>query len=172
MNFIVMLLLVGVAAVLQDGLPGFTILAQAKFPFLPAVVLYYALCRGIGSMLLAAFIAGVVQDAVSPVPLGFSVCCFMLVGWIASRFQRLVMTESVVTPMFFGAVVGGTTTLVLFAMLTGHGLIACSLPWALAKAAATGLLGVAATPPVFLAAGSFDRLVGNVSSRRDVHDVG
>ena len=110
MTLVVMASVLIVLAVAQAQLPGFVLLAQARFPFLLSIVLYYALNRETGTMLATAFLAGLLHDALSPVPLGYSTALFCAAGWLASRFRRLVITESPITPVFFGSVAGSTTT--------------------------------------------------------------
>jgi len=162
MNWVIMAFVLVGGVLLQAVLPSPAVLGQAKVPILVAVILYYALNRGIGTMLAAAFAAGLLHDALSPMPLGYSVLVFAAAGWVASRFRDLVMTDSIVTAAFFGAVAGAATTLMYYLLLLRDGLLACTVAWAGLKALGTGLLCMISTPVVFAVVGRLDRLVGNV----------
>lgn len=162
MTWVIMIFVLIVAAVVQTLLPGHVLLGQAKFPLLLAVVLYYALNRETSTMAAAAFLAGLLQDALSPIPLGYSAFCFCVVGWGAGRFRDLVITESLITQVFFGAVAGVIVTVILYLLLLQGGLVACSASWVVLKAVGTGVLSMLCTPVMFRVTNELDRLVGNV----------
>jgi len=156
------------SAVLETVLPPCTALGQAKPPLLLSVVLYYALARKPSIMFAAAFLGGCLHDALSPIPLGYSAFCFCCVGWIASRFRSLVLTESPVTPIFFGGVCGFGVTLGLYVLLTLGELIRWPVSRVLLKAIGTGILGMICALLIFVLTGSLDRLVGNVGSAEEL----
>ena len=158
------------AAVLQVTVPPHALLGQAKCPFLLSVVVYYSLTRDGRVMLTAAVAAGFLQDALSPIPLGYSACCFALAGWLCGRFRHTVLTDSVVTQVFFGVVSGVAVTLCIYLLLLRADLLAVPFRWALLKAAGSGTLGAVCVPAVFMVTGRLDRLVGNVASVRDVEE--
>lgn len=170
MTWVVMMFVLIVSAVMQTVLPTCALLGQAKFPFLLGVVLYYALNRETGVMLAAALIAGFLQDALSPIPLGYSTICFCVIGWITGRFRNLIMTESVVTPVFFGAVAGTIVIIMFYALLVREGLIVIPLRRVVLKAVSTGVLGMGCTPIMFLLTGKLDRVVGNVRIAVEVEE--
>lgn len=154
------------AAVVQSAVPGFSMLARAKMPLLLGVVLYYALARRRETMLLAAVTAGFVQDAISPVPFGYSALCFCVAGLAANSLREEVFSESMFTAAFFGAAAGGLVTLGTGALLWRGDLLGDPL-WRIAlKAGGAALLGAVCTPIVFWMTRGLDRMVGNVSSRR------
>jgi len=167
MTWVIMVFSLLVAAFLQMALPGCAWLGQARFPFLLAVVVYYALSRGTGVMLVAAFLAGMLQDALSPIPLGYSGACFALAGLIIGRFRRTVMLDSAVTPIFFGAVVGLCVPLALYALMARDGIVAWPVGRLLVKVLGTGALGMVTTLAVFAGIGRLDRLVGLVEVVED-----
>jgi rod shape-determining protein MreD len=160
--------LVGSAA-LQMRLPGWVILGQAKWPFLLASVLYYALKHHAGVALVAALIAGFLQDSLSAVPLGHSSACFAVIAAVASGFSRVVLADSLVTQVFFGGVASAAMTVASYALLAGAGQVASPMGWLLLKTLGAGLLGSMATPTVFSVAGRLDRLVGNVDAKETLN---
>lgn len=171
MSWGVMIFAVIGGAVLQAHLPAHTFLGQARFPFLLAVVLYYALNRDAGIMLACAFLAGFIQDALSLIPLGYSSACFSVAGWIAGRFRKMVITESPITSAFFGGTGALAVTLVFYLLLSGGELVDCSVGWAVWKAAGAGILGALCAPLVFFTVGGLDRLAGNVAIKESLDDV-
>ncbi|MFC1452459.1 rod shape-determining protein MreD [Verrucomicrobiota bacterium] len=171
MTLVIMAIVLLGSTLLQAGLPAFSWLGQARFPFLLAAVLYYALNRRTNVMLTAAALAGLLQDAFSPMPLGYSACCFCLAGWAAGSFKAVVATDAPITPAFFGCVSGIAVALAQHLLLAGGGLVSYPLPRALLKCVGSGLLGMVCTPPVFYGAGWLDRITGNVEVRRRVEGV-
>lgn len=170
MNALVMLLMLVAAAVAQLMMPAIPGLGQAKWPFLLGLVVYYALHRPLEVVLMGGLLAGFLQDSLSPLPLGSSSFCFMLAGWIVSRFQTLVMSDAVVTQAFFGAAVAGGVGLALQGVLAGD-------VWAVGfLSVAHRLLGVTlegalAAPVMCRLAGRLDRLVGNTVLSKDVEGI-
>jgi len=171
MTWLVMLISAVGAALLQNLLPGPAWLGHSKWPLLLGVVLYYALQRERSVMWLAALVAGTLQDALSAVPLGTSAVCFMVVGWVSSRFRSLVLSEALVTQSFFG-----------MASALGVGVMLYVLAWrpsASAPALGSMLLAVAGltieaalcTPVVFHVVGGLDRRVGNIHAAKEVEGV-
>ena len=155
----------------QTLLPPCAFLGQAKFPFLMAVVLYYALNRETYVMLVAALCAGLLQDALSYMPLGYSVCCFSVVGWIAGRFRKLVLTESLVTPVFFGGAGGTVVVLVIYVLLARDGAVSYPPGAVAVKVIGAGILGMISTPVLFLVARKLDLIVGNVDVRESMYGI-
>lgn len=170
MTILVMLFVLVSGAVMQSVVPGWPLLGQAKIPFLLAGVIYYALTRKSGTMLLAAVLAGFLQDALSPIPLGYSSFCFCVIGLLISAFRNTVFTESAFTAAFFGGVAAGVATLGINAMLWKDGLITATLWWTALKTAGATALGALFTPVVFLAGFYLDRTVGNVEARKEAFD--
>jgi rod shape-determining protein MreD len=162
MTWIVMALLLVISASLQTQLPGLILLAQAKVPILLCLTLYYALFRTPSTMLACAFTAGLLQDLLSPLPIGSSVACFCLAGAAISSFRGLLQSDAVVTQLFFGGVTGLLVEGALFAVVRQMGMVACPWTWALIKILGTGLLATLVAPIVCFAASACDRLVGNV----------
>ncbi|NQT94545.1 MAG: rod shape-determining protein MreD [Lentisphaerae bacterium] len=161
MTWIVMTITFAVATIVESMVPPVSALGQAKLPILMSVVLYYALHRSTTVMSIAALVAGLLCDALSPVPLGSSLLLFVVAGWVASRFRGLVMVDSAITGLFFGAVGGLGVTLVQGLLFLRGGPMAVSPGLVLVKTAGTALLGGCCTPLVFFAIGKLDRMAGN-----------
>lgn len=168
MTGLVMALVFLVCAVLQTLVPPLAWLGLAKPPLLLSVVLYYALTRGGWAAMLAALLGGLLTDALSAVPLGYSSTCYLLVVWMVSRFRDVVLTESPVTQAFFGVVMSAAVTFCLYLLLAREHLVAVSWTRALLKIMGTALLALAVTPLVCRATWRLDRMVGNIESRAEV----
>ena len=171
MTWVIMIVVLTGGAVVQTLLPATIFLGEAKCPFLLAGVLYYALNRETNVMLAAAFWAGFLQDALSPIPLGYSSFCFCVVGWAASRFRNLVIIESSVTQVFFGGMSGIIVTIILYVLLVKEGLITHPAGHIMLKTAGTGILAMICTPIMFALTGRLDHLVGNVRIGVEVEEM-
>ncbi len=170
MTWLVMIVAILAATVLQVYLPGHPALGFARCPLLLALVLYYALCRSRATVAVAACLCGVLLDSTSNIPLGFSCVCFLMLGFAVGRFRELVLVEAFVTQAFFGAVAAFLLHLVQFAYLRGTGEIAVTIGAALLKAAGAGVLAALVTPLVFLVLRVVDAGVGAVQRRHGVDE--
>jgi len=159
-------------AVIQTLSPSYAMLGQAKVPVLLSLVIYYALNRRTDVMLCAALLAGFLQDALSMIPFGYSSAVFVLAGWLVGRYRKLVMTESMVTPLFFGAAGGVGATLLLSLLLARGGLITFMPHRVLLRTIGDGVLCMCITPVVFLVVGGLERMVGNVKNRESIDGIG
>jgi rod shape-determining protein MreD len=146
----VMILVVPGAALLQSFLPGWPLLAHARFPVLLAVTLYYALNYKPWVAMIAAFWAGLIQDSLSFVPLGYSSMLFCMVGLIAGRYRKKVLSDAVITAIFFGGIATLGVTLLLYLLLKINNLVACSGTTAALRIFSSGILGLVTAPAVFL----------------------
>ena len=164
-TWVVMIIVLVVGGLLQSLLPGYAFLGHVKFPFLLAFVLYYALNWDVAVALLAALLAGLLQDVLSPLPLGYSAFCFCAVGWLANRWRQLVLTEPVITPLFFGGIASMVVTLTQYVLLVRGDLIEGDWGRLVLRLIVAGILGMVSTPLMFLFAGLLDRLVGNVEEK-------
>ena len=152
MYFAMLMFLVLTGAVLlQAALPGWALLGYARPPVLLAVVLYYALNHRLWVGILAAFIAGMLLDGMSFVPLGYSALLFCIVALIAGHYQKLVLSDAVITAVFFGAAGSLLTGGVLYFLLSSENLIACSGGTAALKIFWGTVLGAITAPVVFVA---------------------
>jgi rod shape-determining protein MreD len=157
---IMIFLLLG-GGLLQSLIPASAVLGLAKPPFLMAVSLYYALAHPRGTAVLAAILAGVIQDSMSLLPLGYSALCFVIFGVILAETREKLFGDSLFTVAILGASLGALTTLGLFLMLSLNAL-ADSIPfwWVALKMGGTALLGLGIAPLVWWVAATLERHVG------------
>lgn len=160
MTWLSMLFVLGAAALLQALTPCWSWLGQAAFPFLLSAVVYYALARTRAPLLLAALAAGLLQDALSAIPLGYSSFCFCVAGALIGSFREEVFAGQWLTHMLFGALAGALATALLYVLLTAAGVL--ELAWWRAgfKVAGAALLGALVTPPVCAGLHAMERLLG------------
>ncbi len=160
------------AWLLQALLPAHAILAQARYPFLLAVVVYAALNRRGWGMLLTALAAGLIQDLLSSrMPLGYSTVLFAGVALVIHRYRKLVVTDSPVTAACFGGVAALLVTGLLYVLLLKEGLLAISLRLGLLRVGATALLAVGVTPLVFLVAHGLFGALDLVLEKEDLDGI-
>lgn len=162
---LVMLFAVVAGAVLQAVFPTWTWMGQAHAPILLGVVLYYALSHSRGAMLQAAIFAGLLQDALGQIQLGYSSFCFCMAGLAVGGFKESVYAREIVTHMMVGALAAGGVTLVLYALLHNADLVAFRPGWALQKTLGSTLLGAVIVPFEFELIETLDRMMGNIESR-------
>ncbi|MBN1557552.1 MAG: rod shape-determining protein MreD [Lentisphaerae bacterium] len=156
------------AALAQVMWPPVALLGRVKPPLLLAAVLYYALCRDTGAALVAAVAGGILHDALSPAPLGYTAFCFCMAAWAAGRARDLVMSDSLVTQVFFGALTAVLVTVLLGILLIRAEVLVSPAERVVWRAGGQLVLGGLVTPAVFLLAGALDRLVGNVARREPI----
>jgi rod shape-determining protein MreD len=162
---LVMYTVVIIGAVAQAVFPTFRWLGQTNAPILLGLVLYYALAHSRGTMLQAAIFAGVLQDALGMIPLGYSSFCFCVVALVVSKFKELVFVHKLVTHMLFGALASGAVTLVLYGLLATAGLAALAPGWLVLKIAGSMFFGAILVPFEFEWVAGLDRLLGNTEQR-------
>jgi rod shape-determining protein MreD len=167
MRWLVMIFVVIAGAIIQMFVPPIVLLGQAKVPFLVALVIYYALSHDTDYMLVAAFLAGLLQDVMSPIPLGYSSFCFCVIGLVAGRFRNIVMTESLLPAVLFGASAAMVAVLASYLLLVKDQLVSCTFWWLLLKLTGAGILGGVCAPAVFWLVGRLDLMVGNVMTTEE-----
>ena len=150
-----------VAGVLQSLIPAAGWLASSKTPFLLGVALYYALTHSRGMTAVAAVLAGIMQDSLSLIPVGFSAFCFAGVALTVHHLRGVLFRDSALTVMVLGALLGALTTLALYVMLLlGTDMVSVTAGWLLMKLAGSALLGLVTAPVVWAVAGLIERMVG------------
>lgn len=152
-------------AVLQAVFPTWRWLGEANVPVLMGVVLYYTLAHQGRLMLPAAILAGLLQDALGMIPLGYSSFCFVVAALIISKFKDLVFVHELVTHMSFGALASGAITLALYALLAHDGAVSLRPAWAALKTVGSMVLGAVVIPLEFELLEALDRMLGNVELR-------
>ena len=171
MTWIIMVFILIAGAVVQTVVPSCGLLGGAKLPVILAVVLYYSLTRSAAVALAAAFIAGFLHDVMSQVPLGHSVFCFCISGWLAGYFRNMVLPDSIFTTIIFGGIVNVVVTMFFYLMLAQDDMIHFSYGLIGLRLGGSLVLGMVCTPVVFHLASWLDRLVGNVEREHSLDGV-
>lgn len=169
MTLLVMMLALLMGAAFQALLPGWTWLGGAQPPILLALVLFYAFAHRRGWMLCCALVAGLLQDALGQVPLGFSCFCFCLAGLAAQRYREDVVEDAFLAQMVFGGLAAGATTGLLYVLLLHTDAITVPPALALRKIFGTALLGALLTPLAFRAVISLERQLGERPALKPEH---
>ncbi len=156
-------LFVGIIA--ENVIPSCVFLGQAKIPVLMSIVIYYAMNRSAGLMLIAAMVGGILHDSLSAFPLGYSSLCFCVIGVVVKRYRNIVFNRKWITYMFFGALSGIALSAALYVLLamTKPCVREASVFRVILQTAWVGIFGMVLTPPVFGVMRQFDLLVGNIT---------
>ncbi len=148
------------AGVLQATLPTAPWLGGMRPPLLLCVVLTDALTRK-ETPVGIALVAGLVQDSLGPVPLGFSSLCFLAAADLANRRRSLVFSAEGVTHVVFGAAAAALVTLAVYALMVFSGPFSLPLTRVALKAVGAAALGALCLPLVFRALDWMDGKLGN-----------
>jgi cell shape-determining protein MreD len=159
----VMLLTLGFGILVQVLAPSVVSMGNIKPPVILGVVVYYALTRSPPLMVAAALLGGLLVDALSPVPLGYSSFCFLVIGAVLSTFRSLVISDALVTPLFFGAVAAPVSVLMGYLLLVQDGSVVWGAGPLFAKMGGSLLLGAVTVMLVFVAVRPMERWVGTRS---------
>ena len=160
MSFLVILTALVGGVVLQALIPAWGGFAAGKAPILLGVVIYVALTRSRGVMLATALLAGILQDALGLIPLGYSSTCLVLTGLVVSRYRAEVFEFRGVTHVFFGAVASGVFALGMSLLLRAGGADADGFGWMIYRTAAALLAGAIVVPLVCRVLEELDRRLG------------
>jgi rod shape-determining protein MreD len=114
-----MVLLLALAALLQQVLPAWPLFGGMKPPILAAMVLYYALRRDNREMWVVVFAAAVLQDGLNLGSFGPALLAFPVIGILANKVRNEVFADGLVSQLIFGAATGLFTT---FAALLIYGI--------------------------------------------------
>jgi rod shape-determining protein MreD len=157
-----MLFMVLAAGLLQDLVPTTALLGEVKVPLLLGVTLYYAITeRGTAIVMTTAVLAGILQDSLSLVPLGFSSFLF---GCLGLGVQRL--PSHIVNRRWQSALVLGGLGYALYIILMQNMLVAGTdfVPgpawWFWVRVVVAAIMGGAITPLVWRLAGHLEELLG------------
>jgi rod shape-determining protein MreD len=147
---ITMFLVLLSAMLIQGASPGLALLEHARFPVLLGVVLYYALNHPMWVGVTAAFLAGMLQDSMSMVPLGYSSFLFCLSALVAGHYRKQLLSDALITAAFFGALCAVVISLSLYLLLRLENLVECPVAIASLRIIFSGALGAVVVPGVFL----------------------
>ncbi len=160
-----MIFLLVCGAVLQAIVPTGPAMGQVRLPVLLGLVIYYSLLKPRKTALNAALLAGLLQDALSMIPLGFSSFCFILTAWIINSWREEVFTRHWLTHMLLGLAAVPANLLVMFVLLTQARVLV--LPWSglLLKLWGSIVTGAIFVPLVCRAAETLEVKLGMLEAR-------
>ncbi len=150
---------------LQVVVPAWRHMGQPAFPFLLGVVLYTAVNKKARYFVLAALAAGVLEDALSLAPLGFSACAFLVAGGLALLLRADFFAEKASTVMWFGALCAATSTGTMALLLKMKGLVFLSGGEIFWRMAGSAVLGAVVMPLLFGLMRGLERRLGTWEDR-------
>lgn len=150
---------------LQVVVPAWRHMGQPAFPFLLGVVLYTAVNKKARYFVLAALAAGVLEDALSLAPLGFSACAFLVAGGLALLLRADFFAEKASTVMWFGALCAATSTGTMALLLKMKGLVYLSGGEIFWRMAGSAVLGAVVIPLLFGLMRGLERRLGTWEDR-------
>ena len=160
MTLLMLLFWLLVGGTLQGVMPAWQHMGQPAFPILLGVVIYAATNKKTGYFLLAALIAGVLEDSLSLVPLGSSVLAFLVAGWLALRLRTHFFADKASHAAWFGALCAAVATGAMALLLRGQGLLALPPRDVLWRMAGSALLGLVVMPVLFALMRGLERRLG------------
>jgi len=165
-NRLLMVVSLCVCAMAQAVIPAWNSLGMAKAPLLLAGVLYYALSRDNFQVVESAVLAGILQDSLGPIPLGFSVIAFLSVALLVNTFRDRVFAESAFAQIMLGAAASTLVSLLLFLLLVGGGYRSqVGMGFVLGKSLGMALIGIIAFPLMCRILHGLDLRLGNVRGK-------
>lgn len=160
MNHIVIMLSLLLAAVLQTVWPAWESMGSSRLPLFVSVVLYFTLTRSTLEAVMVALLAGLIQDSLSGIPLGYSSFVFVLMTAFLDHFKDLLFAYQVVTQVFFGALACCLTTLSLYLLLRYGGHVEAMPGLLVRKFLGSMILGMIVVPLTCRTLVGFDRSLG------------
>lgn len=162
MTFLAMLFTLVVAALLQALLPTARWTGYTPVPVLMSLVLYYALMRPRSVMLQAAIGAGLIEDSMGQMPLGYTVFSYCVLALVVESVRDTVLVRQWTTHVALGALGNLAITLTTMLLLIKDGLIALHLPHLVVRAVGALILGGAVAPLVCASIDALERTLGLV----------
>lgn len=160
MNYFVMAFAMFLGAVLQASLPALGWMAHARIPFMVGIVVYYALLHTRGTMLVAAFAAGLLDDSLGLMPLGYSTFAYIVVGLACQSYRDVVIPRQWTTQAVFGASANAGALFLNFALLAKDDLISVGFLNFLLRLIVAAISGFIAIPLIFMFIDWLNRNVG------------
>lgn len=162
MNVLALIFALIVAALLQALFPASRWTGYAPVPVMVSLVIYYALVRPRSILLLAAVGAGLVEDSLGQMPLGYSVFCYCVVGLVIEHFRDSLLVRQGSTHVMVGALVNLGVTLAIMLLLAKDGLIVPDVLHTLLRLLGAVLLGAVTAPLVFAVLARLEQTLGMV----------
>lgn len=164
MRVVSMIFLMVIGAVIQAVLPTVYIAGGAKVPVLLSIVIYYALVHDRTSAVYAGLTAGVIQDAMGRIPLGYTAFCFLCVALLLAALKEELFVFEWSTHVMIGALCSFAATLVLFFLLVWGQLIHQPFSSILLRLIGAFIMGGIAAPVIFGCCMQLERFVGVVEA--------
>ena len=150
---------------LQAALPAWRHMGQPAFPVLLGVVLYAAVNKKARYFVVAALLAGLVEDSLSLAPLGYSACAFLAAGGLALLLREDFFADKTFVVMVFGALCSATSTGAMALLLRMKGLIVLSGGEISGRMAGSAVLAAALIPLLFGLMRGLERRLGTWEDR-------
>jgi len=169
MNIASLIFLLLVGTVLQALPPLFSWWGYSTCPVLASIVVYFALYRSTGLMFTVALLAGLFQDSLGLMPIGYSSFCFAACAFVIHRYRGVMMTQSAFTHMVITAAVQGILTIFLATMLLKDGVIPWRPVWLFLKLSAAMMMGLIIGPLVIAAVRALEEKLGLIEGNSDTY---
>ena len=160
MTLLVLLFWLLVGGTLQGVVPAWRHMGQPAFPILLGVVIYAAVNKKTGYFVVVALIAGVLEDALSLAPLGYSACAFLVAGGLALMLRADFFVAKASTAMWFGALSAAAATGSMALLLRVKGLIELTTGEMFWRMAGSAVLGAVVMPLLFALMRGLERRLG------------
>ncbi len=145
---VLMVLIIGLGALLQQLIPPWPIFGGMKPPILAALALHYALRRDNRDMWLAVCAAAIMYDGLEMGTFGPALLAFPIIGVLANRIRTEVFSDGLVSQLVFGAAIGLFCCFVTLLIYTVSGQRPFHMGLALTRLSGSALLGTATLPIV------------------------
>ena len=150
---------------LQAAVPAWRHMGQPAFPVLLGVVLYAALNKKIRYFVIAALLAGLVEDSLSLAPLGYSACAFLAAGSFALLLRGDFFADKAHTVSWFGALCAAVSTGTMALLLRTKGLVGLIGGEILWRMAGSAILAAVLVPLLFGLIRGLERMLGTWEDR-------
>jgi cell shape-determining protein MreD len=167
MNVLALIFALVVAALVQALLPATRWTGYAPVPVMASVVVYYALLRPRPMLLAAAVGAGLVEDSLGQMPLGYSVFCYCVVGLVIEHVRDSLLVRQWTTHVTLGLLVNLGVTLAVLLLLAKDGLIVPDVWHTVLRLGGAMLLGAVTAPFIFALLEHMDQTLGMVDEEAD-----
>ena len=167
MTMIAMAFLLLAGSAFQAFFPAMAWVGYSTVPVLLSLVVYFALFRGKVAMLSFALLAGMFQDSMTLIPLGYSSFCFAVCVMVIAKYRDLMMVQSPLTHMVVVAGMHAVVTLLLSILLVKDGLIPWQPVWLLLKIPGAIVLGLVTGPVVIAVTRAFEEKLGLVEGNSE-----
>ena len=150
---------------LQAAVPAWRHMGQPAFPVLLGVVLYAALNKKTRYFVIAALLAGLVEDSLSLAPLGYSACAFLAAGGFALLLRGDFFADKAHTVSWFGALCAAVSTGTMALLLRTKGLVGLTGGEILWRMAGSAVLAAVLVPLLFGLIRGLERMLGTWEDR-------